>query len=456
MTVMNIQSEIDGGSAVTPGTWRAPLVSANRRLTAGLDTVLLSECFNATAQNTANWKSAATTFTFGFGSGYVTFNNGSSAAANAAQLYQSYRTFPLMGQSPLAFDLSAQLTAMPTGTGIIETGLYLAPIASTPYASTDGVFYRITAAGLFGVISYNGTETLTALLIPAAAISAALVNLNLNFRIVISQDFCEFWGSDTTGIQSLIARLPSPAANGQPFSSCACPVSIRQINGSGGSSTATQLKVSNVTVTQMDINTTKPWSLQLVGDGQGGFQGQNGGTMGSNALYSNSLAVGAGAAMTNTTAALGVGLGGQFDCQPTLAANTDGIVCSFQNPAGGVNQTPRTLFIKGVRIQGMVTAILVGGPVQWAFSLAVGHTAVSLATAEGVAAKAPRRIPLGWEVYPATAAVDTLGSAGIYVPFDVEIPVNPGEFIAVVAKNVGTVTSSGVITILVSFNSFWE
>ena len=36
--------------------------------------------------------------------------------------------------------------------------------------------------------------------------------------------------------------------------------------------------------------------------------------------------------MTNTTAALGTGLGGQFSALPTLAVNTDGIICSYLNP----------------------------------------------------------------------------------------------------------------------------
>jgi hypothetical protein len=53
------------------------------------------------------------------------------------------------------------------------------------------------------------------------------------------------------------------------------------------------------------------------------YQGQTGQTLGSTALYTNSQAAGAGAAMTNTTAALGSGLGGQFAALPTLAISTD-------------------------------------------------------------------------------------------------------------------------------------
>lgn len=458
MTTINIQSEVDGGSQVTPGTWRAPLVSPSRRLTTGIDTVIMSECFNATAQNTSAWKSAATTFTFSFSGGYVNFNNGASATANAAQLYQSNRFFSLMGQSPVIFDISAQLTGAPTGTGIVEVGLFLADATSTPFTATDGAFFRVNSTGVFGVVSFNTTETLTALLIPAFAITAALSNINLNFRIIIAQDFCEFWGSDSTGIQALIARLPTPAANGQPFSSCGAPVSLRQTNGASGSASI-QLKVSNITVTQSDVNTVKPWSAQMCGDSQMAYQGQNGGTMGSTALYTNSLAAGAGAVMTNTTAALGSGLGGQFSALPTLAAGTDGILCSYQNPVGTASVTGRTLFITGIKIQGVVTTVLVGNatPVIYAYSLAYGHTAVSMATAEAAATKAPRRVALGIESYGASAALGTEGStAGVGMTFNSPIAVNPGEFIAICAKNMGVVTVSGVITFLVTFDGYFE
>lgn len=36
------------------------------------------------------------------------------------------------------------------------------------------------------------------------------------------------------------------------------------------------------------------------------------------------------------------------------------------------------------------------------------------------------------------------------------ILVQPGEFIQIVAKNLGTVTTSGVITFLVGIGGYWE
>lgn len=456
MTTVNVQSEVDSGTSGPAPTWRAPLISPYRRMSGGVDTIQTTDAFNATAQNTAAWKSAATTYSFGFTGGYVVFNNGSVTTASAAQIYQSTRTYPLAGQSPLIADFSGQVTAaLPLNT-TIELGFFSADLTSTPFTPTDGVFYRLTSAGAVGVLSYGGVETVTAVIYPAAAV---VPNSNLNFRIIITQDFVEFWGADTTGIQAMLIRVATPAANGQPSSSAALPISFRQANSATAASASQQLKISDVTVTMGDISTNKPWAHQMAGDGQMAYQGQNGGTMGSTALYTNSLAAGTGAVMTNTTAALGTGLGGQFSALPTLAAGSDGILCSYQNPANTTSVTGRTLYITGVKIQGAVTTVLVGNatPTIFALSLAYGHTAVSMATAEAAAAKAPRRIALGYETYAAAAALGAVGSQnGVYMPFASPVTVNAGEFIAICAKNVGVVTVSGVITFLVTFDGYYE
>lgn len=285
-----------------------------------------------------------------------------------------------------------------------------------------------------------------------AAGSAALTKYAV-YRINITERSVEFWRAGF-----LLATLAVPNGNGSPFITDSLPAVIVQRNaGTVSGSPQMQVKVATLTISALDLQTGRPNAEICDGMGLMGYQGQDGGTMGSTALLTNSLAPGAGAAMTNTTAALGVGLGGQFTATPTLAANTDGIVCSYANPAGGVAQTPRVLRIKGVKIQGVVSAALTGGPVVYEYTLAYGHTAVSLATAETgsfvtATAKAPRRIFLGWEVFAATAAVGVLGSAGVYMAFNEPVYVNPGEFVAVTAKNIGTVTSAGTITFGVVFD----
>lgn len=77
----------------------------------------------------------------------------------------------------------------------------------------------------------------------------------------------------------------------------------------------------------------------------GSYQGLSGGTMGSLASYANNANPTA-AVPTNTTAALGTGLGGQFWETDTLAVNTDGIIDSYQVPAASANYSGKRLSIR--------------------------------------------------------------------------------------------------------------
>lgn len=142
--------------------------------------------------------------------------------------------------------------------------------------------------------------------------------------------------------------------------------------------------------------------------------------------------------------------------QPTLASGTDGIIASYQVPAG-TNAVPgKSLYIRGCKIHGVVTTALTGGPVIGAFSFAYGHTSVSLATTDGAGTKAPRRIPIGIQVFPSAAAVGVRDDRELFLDLETPICVQPGEFVQVVMKNLGTVTTAGVITFLIYIDSYWE
>jgi hypothetical protein len=192
----------------------------------------------------------------------------------------------------------------------------------------------------------------------------------------------------------------------------------------------------------------------------GSHQGLSGGTMGSLSNYANNVAAGAGTLPTNTTAALGTGLGGQYQELFTLALNTDGIICSYQVPAGSTTVQGRRLRIHGVRIESFVSTALTGGPSNAIWALNFGHTAVSLATAESASfanatAKGARREVLGQQAVGAAAAVNTALGV-IDVKFVEPIYVNPGEFVAVSKKYYGTVGTAGVIQNLITFDYGWE
>lgn len=418
-------------------------------LNVSLDTSLLAQSFNAAAINSSNFKTPATTQSVAVVSGFAVLNSASSVGTSTNSAVQSYRPFQLFGTNELHCEIVGYRTVAAQANETLEFGLFSATLPGGA-APTDGVFFRYNTAGeLRGIVNYNGVETQT------SAITQPSVNVAHKFEIVIDQREAEFWINDV--LQKRIVILTDAPTQGAPMLAASAPFTARYYIGGAAPGLATQFRFSDVNIWMADTEATKPWCEQMSGQGQCAYQGQDGGTLGTSALYTNSLGAGAGAALTNTTAAAGSGLGGQFSVQPTLAAGSDGILQSFQNPVGGPTQTPRMLYITGVRIQGLVTTALTGGPVLYAYSLAFGHTAVSMATLEslGSGTKAPRRIALGYETYVVTAAVGALGQ-GVQVKFDTPIPVNPGEFIAICAKNLGTVTSAGVICVQITYDGYYE
>lgn len=429
---------------------RSPRVSANFRLAVGEDTPLFEYSFNSTTQDTGQWKFQQTTMAAAQSGGFLQMNSGSIGTTTTGVYMQTWRYFPVFVAGGTRCIFSGQLNLAVPSNQLTELGLFVGTITTAP---ADGVYMRITNAGVTGVMNFNGTETTT--LFDTAIVAAAMgPNVNFEAEIVIYNDVVSFYISG-----NLLGTMSVASANPFPFLTATLPLCIQHRNAGTVTSPA-QYKCGYASVSQVDANVNLPFAHQQTLQGLNCSQGTSGNTQGSTALYTNSLAAGAGVAPTNTTAALGTGLGGQFSAQPTLAAGTDGIISSFQVPAGSVAIRPRVLMITGIKIQGLVTTALTGGPVYYAYSLAYGHTAVSLATAEGTAfttsptTKAARRIALGYETYVVTAPVGTVGQ-GVYMAFNSPVAVNPGEFVQVVAKNQGTVTSAGVICLLITVDGFW-
>ena len=454
---------VEQGAAAEPGGVRKVRrlkASLNRRLSVGMDTLVMDENFIAAAQNTALWKNAVTNFTFSFATpGFVVFNSASIVTTGSAQLYQSYQHIILGGQSPVIVEVPFLITAAPPANWQMDFGLAAAPVASTPYALTDGVYLRLKSTGLYAILNYAGTETPSALLLPAASITP---NVSYTARLIIGAERTEVWINDPNGAlgtpdassYAYLGAIDTPPANPYPCVGLSQPFSARLFH-SAAAGAAVQFRLGGPSVAEGDTGQNRSWERSLARQGLIGAQGQNGQTMGSTALLTNSLAAGAGVAMTNTTAALGTGLGGQFGALPTLTVGTDGITCSYLCPVPTGAIQGKTLMIYGVWVQGAVTTILAGGPVLYEYTLAFGHTALSLATAEGIAAKAPRRVFLGFETFANNAPVASIGQ-GVYRAFNAPIPINPGEYVAITAKNLGVVTTTGVIVLGVGFDSHWE
>jgi len=420
--------------------------SVQGRLSVGQAVMLLNEVFNYTAVNTALFAQAATTQTITVAGGTLNLNASAIATLSTYSAIKTYAYYPLQADLATYCTVDMSLSNAPQTNCTIELGFFQ---AATNAAPTDGAFFRYdSTATLKCVLNSNGTEY------TSAALTAPSAGVMHKYKVIVENDRALYYIDGACQ-----AIIPAPTGLGMPLYAQGVPFQARCINGAVAPALANTPKLGYIFVGLQDAAGLGRSMVDLAAAaGKMGSQAQSGQTMGSTALMTNNQAIGSGFAATNTTAALGVGLGGQFALLPTLTAATDGIICSYQNPAATAAIPGKTLYIRGIKLQGLVTTILAGGPLYMAYSLAYGHTAVALNTTEGVGTKAPRRVPLGWETYVATAPVGTLGAPNcpVSLVFNAPIAVNPGEFVAVVGKNFGTVTTTGVVTYLIAFDAYWE
>lgn len=423
-------------------------VSAQGRLSMGQPVPLLNEIFNYTTLNTALFFQTVVTQTVTVGGGTLNLNASAINTLTTSSSVKTYQMFPLFADMATYMVCDMSLSAAPQTNCTIELGMFQFTGVTAP---TDGVMFRWDSTGVLkAVLNNNGTEY------TSAALTNPSTGVMHKYKIICENDRVLFYIDGAC--QAVIA---SPTGLGMPTYTPSQPFSARIYHAGTAPALANQPKIGYVYIGQQDARGIGRDSATVAAAmGRMGSQLQPAAAVsGSTALYTNSLAPGAGAVMTNTTAALGTGLGGQFSVLPTLAANTDGILCSYLNPAAAVGVPGKTLYIRGVWLQGSVTTVLVGNatPVIYAFSLSYGGNALTLATAADTIAgvKASRRVPLGYESYAAAAALGTLGQ-GVYRQFAAPIAVNPSEYVQIAAKNVGVVTTTGVITFLVGFDAYWE
>jgi hypothetical protein len=435
-------SENDDGTVTGSPYLKSPETDDDFRLRVSQENLLDNETFNYTAQNTGKFNMLTTTMAPAFNAaGFSTNGSGITTIATGMQL-RTYAYFPLYGSMQSYVEIAASFTNQPTTDTIIDFGLFISS-GTNPYTPTDGVYFRLTSAGLAGVINSNGSETNTGLLG-----FTYITNQKYKFLIVLNETNVEFWIDNV-----LYAMLSVPAAQGQPFMASSLPFAVRHAITGGAAGSVLSMILNDYYVSLGGSNATD--GMNVVNNRiLGSYQGLSGGVMGSLASYANSANPTA-AIPTNTTSAVLTALGGQGWETDTLAAPTDGVIMSYQIPAGTANVQGRRLRLNGVTIHSYVQTALTGGGYNAQLVLAFGHTAVSLATAEAATTKAPRRIPIGsYSVASGLAVLTQLPTLELNLQNPVYV--NPGEFIAIVKKKVGTAPSIGVIAHMFTLDYSWE
>lgn len=417
--------------------------SAQSRLIVGQDVPLLHITMAAT-QNTALLTETSATSTIVHSTGRVLLNANASAAANAASQVQTRQSFPLLGEVGLRARAIGEFSLAPIANNTIEIGLGFA--ASTT-AVTDGVGFRYDAASTCkAFVNVNGTETTFVI----TAANAITPNTRHSWEIAVDDTWAFFFIDDI-----LVAKIAVPVTANKPFLTESAPFYARCFNAASVPASAQTLSIRSMTVwTEDAAGVMLPGPHLLAAMGRHGYQLQEGSAAyGQTANYVNSTNV-TGAVPTNTTAALGTGLGGQFGETDTLANSVDGIISSFLNPAAAVGLPGRTLMVTGVTIDSFVSLALTGGGYNAQWSIAFGHTALSLATTESATAKAPRRIALGSNTV-ASGAAALVQLTTISRTFTTPIPVMPGEYFQTVRKKFGTAPSAGTIVHSITVDAYW-
>jgi len=455
-------SENDTGYVTGSVALMSPEVDSDFRLRTASDVLLDDETFNYTAQNTGKHVFNNTTMTFGWTAGNLSTNSSSITTTTTGGGLSTYAMFPILGTQTLACDVEASFNQQPTTNTVIDFGLFLRN-AANPYNPTDGAYFRLTAAGLQGVINYNGTETTTTTFkaISGGADWVYTNNKKYQFILYITTRSVQFWINDNGNI-NLYGELDTPEGQGTPCMASALPFSVRHAIAGGAAGAAISLQLSRYNIRQGGGNTASSLG-ELSNRMFGSYQGLSGGTMGGLTVYTNSTNPTA-AVPSNTalTANLPNGLGGQAweTFTSGLALNTDGILMSYQVPAGTVNISGRRLKITGVKMTSFVQTTITGGPFVNTFALAFGHTAVSLATAEAATTKKPRIIllPEITQTIAASAAAGTMASqpGSAMCLFPEPIYINPGEFVAFTVKHIGTAATVGVIGYNIQYVYSWE
>jgi len=423
---------------------RALRVTPDGRLRVGIDQVYWQDTFNHAISDVSAYQMVTSTATIALSGGNMVLNAGNSLASGAVARVQTYRTFQLQAAASLEVVFRARLAIMPQANNVIEMGIGFAATTATP---TDGIYFKYNTAGaLVGVVNINGTENTT------PDIDAGIVNNENNFfRIVIDQDQAEFY---INGI--LYAVLPVPNTVAAVSFARALPLLMRFYN-SAVVGTAQRIEISDVAVVARDLAQNRNFETAIAGMEMASYMNARGAAAGQSANYANSAAP-ASATLSNTAAGYTT-LGGQFQFAAVGGAETDYALFAYQVPAASAAGGNKNLVVKGIRIETVNTGAAVATTatlLQW--GIAVGGTAVSLATADSATAgtRAARRQTLGLQSFPIGAAIGAL-AAPIDINFETPLYVAAGTFLHVILKMpLGTATGSQIIRGTVMINGFFE
>jgi hypothetical protein len=412
-------------------------------LRVGLDSVWDDDNFNYVAQNFNKHKYVSNTLTMTWAAGFLNTNGANVTTTAVGCQLQTYRHFPLQGSGGIYCEVIFALSNNPVTNWVLDVGMFL-PAAASTSIPLDGTYFRITSAGVVGVINNNGTETSTAVFAFTPAINRAY-----KYTIVVNDGECEFWIDDV-----LYGSKDKPTASGSVFYAGSAPFAVRH-HHTGVTGGVINARIANYTISMSDMDNTRLWASSKVGQGLSGVQTPSGGAAGQTANNVNST-VPATAALSNTAAGYAT-LGGKFLFAAVAGAETDYALFAYLNPVPTTGITGRNLVIRGVWIDTFNAVVAVATtPTVLEWTLGVGSTAVSLATVDAAATRSPKRVALGLQSF-LVGALAGAPAERVDINLDAPVVVEPGTYAHIILRiPYGTATATELLRGHVGFNCYWE
>ena len=436
-------SENDDGTATGTAYLRSPETSSDFRLRVGVDSVWDDDNFNYVSQNFNKHKYTSNTLTMTWAGGFLNTNATNVTTTAAGCQLQTWRHFPIQGAGGAYFEQAVAFSNTPVTNWTFDIGAFL-PAAASTSIPLDGTYFRITSSGMVGVVNNNGSETST-------SVFPLTVSANQTYKLVISLSDSEvlFWVDDV-----LMGTKERPTGTGSVIYAGSVPWAVRH-HHTGVTSGIINAKVANYSVGVADMDNVRLWASNKSGQGMAGVQLPSGFAAGQTANNTNSAA--ATSATLSNTAAGYTTLGGRWQFAAIAGAETDYALFAFLNTAPTTSITGRNLVVRGIWIDSMNTGAAVAtsaSVLEW--SMAVGSTAVSLATTDGAATRAPKRITLGIQSLPIGAAIGTVANR-IDINLDAPLVVEPNTYLHVILRlPIGTATASQILRGQVGINAYWE
>jgi hypothetical protein len=410
------------------------------------DTMFLQDSVEGAAVDTNKWIQTLTTMTVtqAVATGTL-FNAGSSVATTVGAMHTSHRRFPFIVGAPLVFRCRARMTTH-FANNVVEMG-FGAPASATAAAVGDGAIWRKDATGqILPVIAIGGAEILGTPISDAAFRASVGVNDYAIFEVMLESTRARFNIYTQTGALVLSQDLDWTVASAS-LQVTHVQAMIRTYN-SGGTGTAVQLFVHGTSIIGLDTLSQRGYDIGQSGMNLNSLTSPTAYTQ--LAQYANSADP--TAAVLSNVAASYATLGGLFiGPTPTPAgAVTDFALFGWANPS------PYSFIFQGIKITAMNrgTAVATTATVlEWA--LAFNSSGVSLATG---APYTPMRVPIGRQVFPIGATVESLPSpdAVVWSP-QTPLVVQPGRFLHVILRiPVGTATAAGFLRGGVVIDGYFE